>query len=148
VITKGVRGALLVIVLSFLAGVVGILLGHKYIMPNAGKTMGLHDQIHGQLVLDEAQNQKLHTLEVSFAAKKSALEARMKKANIALSTAMQSSHEMSPEVIAAKADFVQTLDELQTITIEHIFAMRGLLDDEQAKLFDKIVQRSFQNVAN
>ncbi|MCF6220664.1 MAG: periplasmic heavy metal sensor [Robiginitomaculum sp.] len=147
-VNKGLRSALLVIALSFIAGVIGILLGHKYIMPNAGKTMGLHEKIHTQLVLDEAQNDKLHILEKSFATQKTALEIRMKKANARLSMAMQTSHEMSPEVLAAKSEYVKTLDELQTLTIEHIFAMRGLLNEEQAVRFDAIVQKSFRNIAS
>jgi len=148
VIPKGLRGAILIIGLSFAAGVVGILLGHKYIMPNAGKSIGLHDQIHDKLVLDSTQNQKLHELEFTFEHKQKAIELRMKKANVRLRTAMQLSHEMSPEVIAAKQEYVQTLDDLQTLTIEHIFAMRSLLNETQATRFDKIVQRSFRDIAN
>ncbi len=110
--------------------------------------MGLHEKIHTQLVLDEAQNDKLHILEKSFATQKTALEIRMKKANARLSMAMQTSHEMSPEVLAAKSEYVKTLDELQTLTIEHIFAMRGLLNEEQAVRFDAIVQKSFRNIAS
>lgn len=147
-ISKGLRSALLVIALSFIAGVIGILLGHKYIMPNAGQAIGLHDQIHKQLILNKAQNDKLHILEEMFSTKKAALEERMKAANSELSVAMQVAHKMSPEVQAAKTEYVQTLDELQTLTIEHIFAMRGLLNTEQALLFDEIVQSSFRNIAN
>ena len=117
-------------------------------MPNAGKPVGLHDQIHSELVLDNAQNVKLHALEEEYEATKAALETRMKQANVRLSAAMQSSHDMSDEVIAAKQDYVQVLDELQTLTIKHIFSMRGLLTDEQATRFDKIVERSFRNIAN
>ena len=146
-IRKGLRSALVIIALSFLAGVVGILLGHKYIMPNAGKSIGLHDQIHAELVLDQAQDLKLHALEKEYGAKKSVLETRMKQANARLSAAMQSSHEMSDEVLAAKRDYVQVLDELQTLTIDHIFAMRALLTERQASKFDKIVERSFRNIA-
>jgi hypothetical protein len=144
---KGAQSALLIIALSFMAGVVGILIGHKYIMPNAGKTVGLHDQIHSQLVLEKAQNVKLHELEEEYGAKKTALETRMKQANARLSAAMQSSHGMSDEVIAAKQEYVQVLDELQTLTIEHIFSMRGLLTKKQANRFDGIVERSFRNIA-
>ena len=54
------RAALLIIVLSFAAGVVGILLGHKYIMPDAVRSIGLHEQIHAELVLNKAQDEKLH----------------------------------------------------------------------------------------
>lgn len=146
-ISKGLRSAIIIITLSFVAGVVGILLGHEYIMPNAGKNMGLHEHIHNEFVLDDAQNKQLHILEEDFAAKKSTLEMRMKKANERLSKAMQSSHKMSPEVVEGKQEYVQVLDELQTLTIEHIFAMRGLLNAEQADRFDEIVQRSFRNIA-
>jgi len=117
-------------------------------MPDAGKTVGLHDKIHTQLVLDKSQNAKLHALEAAFSAKKMALEMRMKKTNARLSAAMQASHDMSPDVLAAKADYVQTLDELQTLSIEHIFAMRGLLNTEQALRFDEIVQNSFRNISH
>lgn len=147
-VSKGLRSALLIIALSFIAGVIGILLGHKYIMPNAGKTIGLHDQIHTQFVLDKVQNEKLHKLEEAFAAKKAALEVLMKKANARLSAAIQKSPNMSPEVLAAKAEYVQTLDKLQTLTLEHIFAMRDLLNAEQALRFDEIIQSSFRNITN
>lgn len=144
---RGLRSAALIIVLSFIAGVVGILLGHKYIMPNGGKTIGLHDLIHNELVLDGAQDKQLHMLEDEYAANKSTLELRMKQANVRLSAAMQASHKMSDEVVAAKQEYVQILDELQTLTIAHIFSMRGILNVQQADKFDKIVQRSFRDVA-
>ena len=146
-INNSLRSALLIIVLSFVAGVVGILLGHRYIMPNAGKTVGLHEIIHTELTLDTTQNQKLHELEEVYNREKAVLETRMKKASARLSQAMQSSHTMSPEVMAAKREYVQVLDELQTLTIDHIFAMRNLLNEQQADQFDNIVQRSFRNIA-
>ncbi|PHS39013.1 MAG: hypothetical protein COA91_06710 [Robiginitomaculum sp.] len=142
------RAALLIIVLSFAAGVVGILLGHKYIMPDAVRSIGLHEQIHAELVLNKAQDEKLHVLETGFSENKAVLEARMKAASAELSRAMQEAHTMAPNVIAAKDKYVQVLDEMQTLTIAHIFAMRALLDQGQAEQFDKIVQRSFQNMAN
>jgi len=142
------RTALLIIGLSFLAGVVGILLGHKYIMPDAVRSVGLHEKIHAQLVLDKTQDEQLHDLEAGFSEKKAVLEARMKTASAGLSQAMQASHVMAPNVIEAKDKYVQVLDEMQTLTIEHIFAMRALLDESQAEKFDKIVQHSFQNMAN
>ncbi|MBL4854434.1 MAG: hypothetical protein JKY25_09385 [Robiginitomaculum sp.] len=145
---NGVRTALLIISLSFLAGVVGILLGHKYIMPDAVRSVGLHEQIHAELVLNKTQDEKLHDLETGFSENKAVLEARMKTASAELSQAMQVSHVMAPNVITAKDTYVQVLDEMQTLTIEHIFAMRALLNEGQANQFDKIVQRSFQNMAN
>ncbi len=145
---SGIRTALLIIGLSFLAGVVGILLGHKYIMPDAVRTVGLHEQIHAELVLDKAQDEKLHDLETGFSQNKAALEARMKAASAGLSRAMQEAHSLAPNVIEAKDQYVQVLDEMQTLTIEHIFAMRALLDAGQAEKFDNIVQRSFQDMAN
>ncbi|HFE38439.1 MAG TPA: periplasmic heavy metal sensor [Gammaproteobacteria bacterium] len=146
-LSKGLRSALIIIVLSFIAGVIGILLGHEYIMPNAGKTVGLHDKIHNELVLNHAQNEKLHRLESEFESQRSEIQSRMKQANAHLSAAMQSTHQMSPEVVAAKNEYIRTLDELQTLTIAHIFSMRGLLDKEQAKEFDRIVQESFRDIA-
>ncbi len=147
-ISKSLRSAVLTILLSFIAGVIGILLGHRYIMPNAGKPVSLHDRIHNELVLDKAQNEKLHAMEISFAAQKSVLETRMKNANARLRAAMQSSHDMSEEVLAAKADYVESLDALQTLTLEHIFAMRAQLTPEQAAQFDQIVERSFRKISH
>ena len=141
------RGATVIIGLSFIAGVIGILLGHKYIMPNAGKTIGLHDQIHNELALDVVQDANLAEQEKKFSIKKSELESRMKKANIRLSAAMQKDHTMLPEVVEAKQEYVQVLDELQTLTIEHIFIMRNLLNEKQAVKFDEIIQRSFSGIA-
>lgn len=141
------RGATVIIGLSFIAGVIGILLGHKYIMPNAGKTIGLHEQIHSELALDVVQDANLAEQEENFSIRKSELESRMKKANIRLSAAMQKDHTMSPEVVGAKQEYVQVLDELQTLTIEHIFIMRNLLNEKQAVKFDEIIQRSFSDIA-
>ncbi len=145
---SGIRAALLIIALSFAAGVVGILLGHKYIMPDAVRSVGLHEQIHANLVLDKAQDEKLHVLETGFVKAKTALESHMKSASANLNRAMQEHHAMTPEVIAAKDEYIRVLDELQALTIEHIFAMRTILDEAQAESFDAIVQRSFQNMAN
>jgi len=142
------RTALLIIALSFVAGVVGILLGHKYIMPDAMRSVGLHEQIHAELVLDKTQDEKLHALETGFAKNKIALETRMKSASANLNRAMQKHHAMTPEVIAAKDEYIRVLDQLQALTIEHIFAMRTILNETQAENFDKIIQRTFQDIAN
>ncbi len=142
------KSAVFVIVLSFFAGVVGIILGHEYIMPNTNKSLGLHDKIHKELVIEADKDEKLHRLELEFARNKTTLEKRMKQANQKLSRAIKQYHQMSPEVIAAKQEYIQTLDELQTLTIEHIFAMRALLSEKQAEKFDEIVQASFDEMAN
>lgn len=117
-------------------------------MPNAGKPLSLHAQIHKQLVLDKSQDKKLHALEQAYSTEKSALEARMKQANARLSKAMQTSHDMSPDIIAAKAEYVESLDALQTLTLEHIFAMRALLKNDQAQQFDKLVAHSFRKISH
>jgi nickel and cobalt resistance protein CnrR len=148
VVSKGLRGALIIIALSFAAGFIGILIGHKYIMPDAGKVMSLHDQVHNRLALDVVQNQKIHDLEELFSQQKKGLELRMKKTNARLSAAMQNAHEMSPEVLAAKQEYVNILEELQTLSIEHIFAMRRLMNAQQAAQFDEIVQSSFRNISH
>ena len=68
----------------------------------------------------------------------------MRAANLALADAIETDKANSPAVQAAIDDFHEAMGELQKLTIEHVFEMREILDEEQAKAFDKEIVRALK----
>lgn len=102
----------------------------------------LHDLVHRDLDLSTDQVADLEVIEHRFQARKTELEAALRAANLALSDAMQADKTYSPAVQAAIDRFHQTMGELQKETIEHVFEMREILNEDQAKVFDAAVVRA------
>ncbi len=107
----------------------------------------LHAEIHQKLSLTDKQKQQIHLLEQEFSQQKNALEAKLKAANGSLSSAIAKDHELSADVSMAGKEYLQILGELQTATLNHIFKMRTVLDEQQVKTFDQIVVRSLHAAA-
>ena len=112
--------------------------------PEVQRASSLHDLIHKDLELSDAQEQRLAVIERKFAARKKELETRLRAANLALADAIETDKANSPAVQAAIDDFHEAMGELQKLTIEHVFEMREILDEEQAKAFDKEIVRALK----
>lgn len=102
----------------------------------------LHALMHDGLDLDRAQERSLAVLERDFAAKREALEARLKADNALLAEAIAAEHEYGPRVSAAVDASHVAMGDLQKATLEHIFAMRAILRPEQQAKFDAAVAES------
>lgn len=71
----------------------------------------------------------------------------MRAANIRLAQAIEAEHGYGPQVTKAIDETHAVMGELQKETLEHLFAMRGVLDPDQARMFDKRVVKALTTEA-
>jgi hypothetical protein len=98
--------------------------------------------LHNRLHLTADQHRRIEVLERSYALKRQVLEAEMRAADLELAQAYQASHTYTPRVQAAIDRFHRAMDGLQTETMLHVIAMRGVLTPAQAAQFDDTVVSS------
>ena len=134
---------LLIAAVSVVAlALVGVWIG-RMMQPQAHHSGAeLHGLMHEGLYLDPAQERSLGVLERDFAAKREALEARLKADNARLAEAIAAEHQYGPRVSAAIDASNVAMGDLQKATLEHIFAMRAILRPEQQATFDAAVAES------
>jgi Spy/CpxP family protein refolding chaperone len=136
------RSIILTLVLSTLAGALGVWGGVYYVDTHRNHAPSLHQMVHDRLNLTADQQHRIDGLERAYAIKREALEAEMRAANAELAQAYQESHAYTPKVQAAIGRFHRAMDALQMQTMLHVIAMRGVLTPAQAAQFDDTVVRS------
>ncbi len=136
------RRLALVAVLVIALGAAGVWLG-RMLQPAAHHSGAeLHALMHEDLDLDTAQEARLGTLERDFAARRTALEARLKADNARLAAAIAAEHQYGPRVAAAVDATHMAMGDLQKATLEHVFAMRAILRPDQQARFDAAIAQS------
>ena len=133
---------MLVAIIAFAAAIAGVWLGRAMLAPKPAADSELHALLHDQLNLDPAQHAKLEALETQFAVRRQALELEMRADNAKLAAAIEAEHGYGPQVSSAIDRSHIAMGELQKETLEHIFAMRGLLRADQAAKFDGAVVKA------
>jgi len=137
--TSRVRGMAVSAALAFAAGLAGVFIGREAFIQPPQRPPGLHEVVHRGLRLDARQEQRIAQLERDFAARRAALEAEMRAANVDLAAAIRDEHGYGPRVTAAVDRFHGAMGALQTETIAHVFAMRAVLTPAQQVRFDESV---------
>jgi len=133
------RRLLLLGLIAFAAAIAGVFIGRLVAdAPRASETE-LHALLHGQLDLTPEQERKLERIEADFAGRRQALELEMRAANVRLAQAIEAEHGYGPRVTEAIDETHRVMGELQKETLQHLFAMRVVLDRDQAAMFDKSV---------
>ncbi|MGQ2931015.1 MAG: periplasmic heavy metal sensor [Sphingopyxis sp.] len=136
------RRLLIIGLIAFLAAVAGVFVGRIHVdEPRANETE-LHALLHRELKLSADQEKRIHLIEARFAARRDALELEMRAANIRLAQAIDAEHGYGPQVTEAIDETHEVMGDLQKETLQHLFAMRGVLDREQAAMFDKRVVKA------
>jgi hypothetical protein len=102
----------------------------------------LHALLHKELELTPQQHVKVDAIEARFAVRRKALEFEMRAANARLAEAIEEEHGYGPKVTAAIDHSHTVMGALQKETLEHLFAMREVLNTEQAKMFDSTVVKA------
>jgi nickel and cobalt resistance protein CnrR len=138
----GLSRTLLIAVISFAAAIAGVWVGRAMLPPKFVAENALHAVMHDQVNLDPTQHAKFDALEQQFAIRRQALELEMRAGNARLAAAIQAEHGYGPKVSAAIDHSHMTMGALQKETLEHIFAMRGLLRPDQAAKFDRAVVKA------
>lgn len=136
-----IRFALMVL-FAFGAAIGGVLIGRTWIAPPPPVESELHALLHDDLHLDAAQEQRIEELERQYALRRQALELELRSDNARLASAIEIEHGYGPQVAAAVDASHKAMGELQKVTLEHIFAMRGVLRPDQAARFDAAVVKA------
>lgn len=130
------RRYLLVALVAFAAALAAVLVARVWLGPAPSGESEVHALLHKQLMLDAAQEQRIHELEAAFAKRRAALEAEMRVDNERLADAIAAEHGYGPKVGDAVDRSHHVMGQLQKETLQHIFAMRGVLRPDQAAKFD------------
>lgn len=133
---------LLIAVIAFAAAAAGVFAARTYVDVPRKSESEIHALLHGQLRLDAAQTAKIEALEASHATRKKALELEMRAANARLAEAIDVEHGYGPQVTAAVDHVHHVMGEMQKEVLEHLFAMRAVLNPEQAGIFDRTVVKA------
>src|SRR3546814_7556346 len=93
------------------------------------------------------QQAKLERIEADFAGRRRALELEMRASNVRLAQAIEAEHGYGPRVTEAIDEAHEVMGTLQKETPQHLFAMRGVLNPDQAEIFDKSVVKELTDDA-
>ena len=138
----GSRRILFIALIAFVFAIAGVFIGRLVSdQPRANETE-LHALLHSELELTPQQEVKIDAIEARFAVRRKALELEMRAANARLAEAIEEEHGYGPKVTAAIDQSHIVMGQLQKETLEHLFAMREVLNPEQAKMFDSTVVKA------
>lgn len=136
------RQLVLLAIVAFVAAIAGVFIGRIVTEgPRANETE-LHAILHDKLKLSKQQHSKIDAIEARFAVRRKALELEMRAANARLAEAIEAEHGYGPQVTASIDHSHMIMGQLQKETLEHLFAMRAVLNAEQAKMFDSVVVKA------
>ena len=136
------RRLLLVSLIAFAAAIAGVFVGRLVSdAPQANETE-LHSLLHDQLDLTPAQDAKIDRIEADFTRRRRALELEMRASNVRLAEAIKAEQGYGPRVTEAIDHTHDVMGTLQKETLVHLFAMRAVLDRDQAKMFDESVVKA------
>jgi len=133
---------LTVALIAFAAALLGVFAGRAIAPAEPEPGIDIHAVLHDRLDLDADQERSLEVLEREFAVLRRTLEAEMRTDNRRLAEAIQAEHRSGPAVEAAIDATHMTMGELQKATLAHVFAMRALLREDQARIFDEAVTKA------
>lgn len=138
----GSRRLLLIALVAFASAICGVFLGWLVTDRSQASETELHALLHSDLRLTSQQQVKIDAIEAQFAVRRKALELEMLAANARLAEAIEAEHGYGPQVTAAIDQSHLVMGEMQKETLEHLFAMRAVLNPEQAKMFDNTVVKA------
>jgi len=128
--------------IAFLAALVGVFVGRLLVDAPKPSEAELHTLLHRELTLTAEQEKRLQAIESQYSGRREALELEMRASNIRLAQAIEAEHGYGPRVTKAIDETHEVMGELQKETLRHLFAMRSVLDRDQAAMFDKVVVKA------
>ncbi len=124
------------VALAAAASGIGAWAGATWVL-NKHTPPSLHEIVHEHLDLSPEQHREIEGIEARFAGQRVALEGRVQAANRELAAAIRVSNGDSRVVQPAVDHFHDAMGDLQQATIAHIFEMRSVMTDAQARRFDR-----------
>jgi 16S rRNA A1518/A1519 N6-dimethyltransferase RsmA/KsgA/DIM1 with predicted DNA glycosylase/AP lyase activity len=142
-----VRRYALVALVAFAAALAAVLIARTWLAPPPRVESQVHALLHERLTLDATQERRIHDLEAAFAQRRAGLEAEMRADNERLASAIEGEHGYGPKVAEAVDRSHHVMGQLQKETLQHIFAMRGVLRPDQAAQFDAAIVKALTQPA-
>jgi len=99
----------------------------------------LHDLVHQRFDLSPLEHKRLDAAEAAYAARRAAIEGRIRAANTRLAQAIAANPELSGDVVEASAGVETAASELQQATLQHIFEMRRALEPDHRAAYDHVL---------
>lgn len=130
------RQSLLAVLLAFVAALAGVGVGRMLFRAPQPLENAFHTLIHRDLALDAGQERAMERLEADYAATQARYGAQMDQDNRDLAQAIVAEKGYGPRVAAAVDRSHQAMGALQKETLQHLFAMRGVLRPDQQAKFD------------
>lgn len=137
-----IKRLLLIAAIAFAAAAAGLFVARTLVDIPRRSESELHALLHDRLKLDSAQTAKIEALEARHKTRKQALELEMRAANARLAEAIEAEHGYGPKVTGAVDHVHYVMGEMQKEVLEHLFAMRVILNPDQARIFDKTVAKA------
>ena len=138
---------LLVVVVAFAT----LYAGQRYMYGNhhrySGHGYDMHQYLHNQLHITHDQEEKLMKIEENFSQRKQYLEETMRLANMELAEAIKKSDPYSPEVQQAVDKIHNAMGDMQKSTLEHLFEMQPILNEEQNKKLKRLITEALYDNA-
>ena len=139
-----IRPALVAAIAGLLAGLLGVWAGlNLFAPPTPQAEPSLHEIVHAGITLSDEQEARIEVLEAEFSGERARLEAQLETARAAIGEALAQDHRMSPELEDAASRFHAAMSELQVASLNHILAMRAVLDPAQQEAFDRQLAQAF-----
>lgn len=132
----------LIALIAFTAAVAGVYVARTFSDQPRKSESELHAFLHNELNLNVLQEAKIEAIEARFAMRKKALELEMRAANTRLAEAIEAEHGYGPKVTAAVDHVHHVMGSMQKETLEHLFEMRGVMNADQARRFDRTVVKA------
>jgi Spy/CpxP family protein refolding chaperone len=132
-----IRLSLFILLIAAAAGVACYFAVRFVSRQESVRAVDYHYWIHTKLALTAAQEKSLEPIEEKFAGRRKELMALIRDGNRELAEAIISDRSGSERVKAAVDKIHHAQGELQSAVLEHVFAMRPVLNEKQ---YDRLVR--------
>lgn len=124
---------------AFVMAFAGVFVGRAVLDRDNSSAFEVHSQIYQKVNLRSEQRAQLASVEKSFNIRRQLMEKQMREASQRLAVAIEVEHGYGPQVTKAIDDIHIVMGDMQKETVQYLFAMRAVLDEEQTVVFDDIV---------
>lgn len=135
------------VLLVAISGAAGAWIGGHLLAPTRETHQAFHEELFRKVNLTAGQHAQMEELERRHAIEQKAAEERVRTANLMLVKVLKEEDSYTANTDAAIDHVHEALLDLQKTTIRHLYEMRGILDANQRKIFDRHVEAAFQQFA-
>ncbi len=137
--TQEIRRLAITLLLVVAAAIGGAWIGGRIFSPPAAQHTEFHQQLYAALDLTAEQRQALEALDRENSKEETYQREALRIANRNLANLLEHEDAYNENVDAAIVEIHTAMNNLQVLTIKHIYAMREILTPEQRTEFDRLV---------